>query len=267
VGAATINRKLAALSAFYLHAVRHGVDLGELLVAWQPVGRGGGTWKPFLHHVSKGLVQPRRVISLKVPRKVPRVLTVTEVQSILDACDRLRDRFLFALLYECGIRIGEALGLRHEDLAAAEREITICPRINDNGARSKSRQPRTVPVGGQLLRLYADYLHGEYGDLDSDYVFVNLWGQPRGRALAYPAVYDLVVRLRRRTGIDFDPHWCRHTYATRLLRDGVPVEVVSTLLGHASITTTLSIYGHLSAEDARKVLERAGWFTGREVRL
>jgi site-specific recombinase XerD len=111
------------------------------------------------------------------------------------------------------------------------------------------------------------HLHGEYGDLDSDYVFVNLWGRPHGQPLAYPAVYDLVRRLRRRTGIDFDPHWWRHTAATRLLRDGVPIEVVSTLLGHADITTTLDVYGHLTAEDARRALQAAGWFTGREVQL
>jgi hypothetical protein len=46
---------------------------------------------------------------------------------------------------------------------------------------------------------------------DSDYVFVNLWAHPRGHPLTYTAVYDLVRRLRRKTGIDFDPHWMRHT--------------------------------------------------------
>jgi integrase/recombinase XerD len=50
-------------------------------------------------------------------------------------------------------------------------------------------------------------------------------------------------------------------------RDGVPIEVVSTLLGHADITTTLDVCGHLTAEDARRVLQAAGWFTGREVQL
>ena len=155
----------------------------------------------------------------------------------------------------------------HQDIAAAEREITIVPRANDNGARSKSRQLRTIPVSAELLRLYADYLHAEYDDLDSDYVFVGLFAEPRGHALSYPAVYDLVLRLRSRTGIDFDPHWCRHSLATPMLRDGVPVEVVSKLFARASLATTLSIYGHLSVEDARRALETAGWFTGREVTL
>jgi integrase/recombinase XerD len=264
VAASTINRKLSALAAFYAHQVRHGVDVGELLTTWQLPGRRGG-WKPFLHHISKGKPQPRRTITVKAPKKLPRILTVTEMQSIVDACDRLRDRFLLALLWDSGVRIGEALGLRHADIAAADREVTVVPRINDNGARSKSRDQRTIPVSAELIRLWGDYLHSEYGDLDSDYVFVNLFAEPRGQALSYAAVYELVKRLRRRTGIEFDPHWCRHSAATRMLRDDVPIEVVSTLLGHSSVTTTLSVYGHLSAEDARRALEKAGWFTGREV--
>jgi integrase/recombinase XerD len=263
VAASTINRKLSALAAFYSHQVRHAVDVGELLTTWLPGRRGG--WKPFLHHTSKGKLQPGRAIAAKASKKPPRILTVTEMQSIVDACDRLRDRFLFCLLWDSGVRIGEALGLRHVDVRAAEREVRIVPRVNDNGARSKSRDQRGIPVSGELIKLWADYLHTEYGQLDSDYVFVNLFAEPRGRALSYAAVYDLVTRLRKRTGIEFDPHWCRHSAATRMLRDGVPIEVVSTLLGHCSVTTTLSIYGHLSAEDARRALEKAGWFTGGEV--
>jgi integrase/recombinase XerD len=267
VGASTINRKLSALAAFYSYQARHGVDVGELLTTWQVSGPRRGGWKPFLHHVSKGEPQARRAIAVKAPTKLPRVLTVDEVQTILDACTRLRDRFLFALLHDSGVRVGEALGLRHEDVAAAEREIRIVARVNANRARSKSQRQCGIPVSAGLIRLHGDYMYDEYGDLDSDYVFVNLFAEPIGQALAYPAVYDLVLRLRRRTGIDFDPHWFRHGAATRMLRDGVPIEVVSAVLGHASVTTTTSIYGHLTVEDARKALQAAGWFTGGEVRL
>lgn len=264
VGAVTINRKLSALSAFYAFHARHGVDVGELLTTMAPPGRRGG-WRPFLHHISKGSLQPRRTIAVKTERKLPRVLTVTEMQAILDACNRLRDRFLFALLWDSGMRIGEALGLRHEDIAAAERQVRVCPRVNANRARVKSGRSRVVPVSAELIRLWSDYLAVEYAEVDSDYVFVNLFAAPRGQALTYSAVYDLVRRLRARTGVDFDPHWARHSYATRLLRDGVPIEVVSDLLGHTCITTTSAIYGHLSVEDARRALQAAGWFTGREV--
>ena len=262
VSVSTVNRKLAAVSAFYAHQARNGVGPGDLLAAWRTGGRGG--WKPFLHHVSKGKPYRGRAISLKAPKKLPRILNVAEMQAILDACTRLRDRFFFALLHDSGCRAGEALGLRHEDIAAAEQEITIVARENANGARAKSGG-RTVPAGPELIRLYADYLHEEYGGIDSDYVFVNIWAEPKGQAWSYQAAYNLVLRLRARTGIAFDPHWFRHSAATRWLRDGVPIEVVSALLGHSSVAVTSSVYGHLTAEDARAALEKAGWLTGKEV--
>jgi integrase/recombinase XerD len=262
VSASTINRKLAAVSAFYAHQARNGAEVGDLLAAWRAGGRGG--WKPFLHHVSKGKPYRGRAITLKAPKKLPRILTAAETQAILDACTRLRDRFFFAVMHETGCRVGEVLGLRHEDIAAAECEVTIVARENANGARAKSGG-RTVPVAPELIRLYADYLHEEYGSALSDYVFINIWAEPKGQAWSYQAAYDLVLRLRARTGIAFDPHWFRHSAATRWLRDGVSIEVVSKLLGHSSVTTTSATYGHLTAEDARAALEKAGWFTGREV--
>ena len=102
VTAATVNRKLAAVSAFYAHQARNGAEVGDLLAAWRTGGRGG--WKPFLHHISKGKPYRGRAISLKAPQKLPRILTAAEAQAILDACTRLRDRFFFALLYESGCR-------------------------------------------------------------------------------------------------------------------------------------------------------------------
>ena len=267
--AASVNRKLAALTSFCEFHARHGVSLARLLTTMQPAGhRGSATsYKPFLHHVTKSGPQRRSVIKLKTSRLRPEVLTAAEAQTILDACEHLRDRLLFAVLLDCGVRIGEALGLRHEDMGIAERAVTVMPRPNDNRARAKAGISRIIPASAELMRLYADYLTREYGSLDSDYVFVNLWSRPYGRPWTYAAVYDLVLRLRERTGIDFGPHQYRHTYATWLLRKSAGMETVKELLGHASITTTVDTYGHLTVEDARQALEAAGWFTGREVRL
>ena len=266
---ASVNRKLAALTSFCEFHAHHGVRLAGLLTTMQPAGRRGSatSYKPFLHHISKSGPQPQRTIKLKTSRLRPKVLTAVEVQTILDACDHLRDRLLFALLLDCGVRIGEALGLRHEDMGIADRTVTVMPRPNDNRARAKAGISRMIPASPELMRLYADYLTREYGSLDSDYVFVNLWSQPYGRPSTYAAVYDLVLRLRQRTGIDFEPHQWRHTYATWLLRRGAGMESVKELLGHASISTTIDTYGHLTVEDARQTLEAAGWFTGREVQL
>jgi len=101
-------------------------------------------------------------------------------------------------------------------------------------------------------------MHVEYGMLDSDYVFVNLWAEPIGRPLNYQAVDGLVGRLRARTGIFFTPHMLRHSHATDLIRRGVPIEVVSARLTHASVTTTSEIYVHLQADDVRAELVRSG---------
>ncbi len=249
---------------------RPRVPLATSLGMMTATGRRGSSatsYRPFLQHISQNTPRRRRAITMPAPVSRPEVLTTVQAQAILDACQHLRDRLLFALLLDTGMRIGEALGLRHEDLHLAERHVVVMPRRNDNRARAKGGRPRTIPTSAELMRLYADYLNNEYGVLDSDYVFVNLWGRPHGHPLSYPAVYHLVTRLRRDTGISFGPHLFRHTYTTWLLRKGAGMESVKELLGHASITTTIDTYGHLTIEDARRTLEAAGWFTGQEVQL
>jgi integrase/recombinase XerD len=142
-------------------------------------------------------------------------------------------------LVETGMRIGQALGLRHADVVSRERLIRIVPRTdNANGARAKTRSVHDIPVSTALIRLYSEYLHVESGSLDSDYVFVNLFAEPLGAPLRYQAVDALVGRLRERTGIVFSPHTLRHSHATDLIRRGVPIEVVSKRLTHASVTTS-----------------------------
>ncbi len=71
-----------------------------------------------------------------------------------------------------------------------------------------------MPVSTPLVRLYSEYMHAEYGELDSyldsDYVFVNLWGGRRGIPMSYPTVDKLVARIRARTGVEFTVHMLRH---------------------------------------------------------
>lgn len=259
---ATVNRKLSAVSAFYEFHQRHGVNLGDLLTTWQRRKAHGGSWRPLLAHLGSRPERSRR-IRLRAERRIADTLNSDQIAAIVAACDRLRDRFLFSLLASSGLRVGEALGLRHSDIDAAGRLVSVVPRVNSNRARAKSGG-RQVPVSATVIRLYADYLHGEYGELDCDYVFVNLWSGPRGYPLTYASVYDLVCRLRERTGITFGPHTFRHSYATELLRRNVPVEVVQHLLGHASIATTSDAYAHLKVEDTRRALVAAGWLADRD---
>lgn len=258
---ATVNRHLAAVFGFYDFHARAGVGLAADLVAWRRAGRG--SYKPFLHHVTAGRPVPVRPIKLAVPQRIPGTLTDGQVIALLEACTHLRDRFLLALLAETGMRIGQALGLRHADVVSREKVIRIVPRgDNANGARAKTRRIHHIPVSAALIRLYSEYMHVEYGTIDSDYVFVNLFAGPLGAPLRYQAVQALVNQLRERTGIEFSCHALRHSHATDLIRRGVPIEVVSKRLTHTSVTTTSAAYVHLQADDVRAELIRAGVWPG-----
>ncbi len=261
---ATVNRHLAAVFGFYEHHARFGVDVAASLVTWRRVGRGA--YKPLLHHVTKGRRVPTRPIKLAVPRRAPLTLRADELVAVLAAPERARDRFLLALLAETGMRVGQALGLRHADFVSRAKEVRIVPRDdNANGARAKLREPASIPVTAGLVRAYSDYMHGEFGDIDSDYVFVNLWSGRIGAPMTYSSVHDLVGRIRARTGVEFTLHMLRHTHATELVRSGVAIEVVARLLTHRSSTTTSQTYVHLEVDDVRAALQRAGVWNGEEM--
>jgi integrase/recombinase XerD len=112
--------------------------------------------------VTKGRPIPVRPVKLHVPPRAPRILEAEQIVAILAACEHLRDRFLLSLLAETGMRVGQALGLRHADFVSRKREVHIVPRAgNANGARAKLRSAAVVPVSVPLVRLYSEYMHVE----------------------------------------------------------------------------------------------------------
>jgi integrase/recombinase XerD len=257
---ATVNQYLAAVFGFYDYLARTGVHLAEDLMTWRRAGRRG--YIPFLYHATKGNPIPVRPVKLAVPHQRPKTLAEKDILAIIEACEHLRDRFLFALLAHTGLRVGQALGLRHADVLSRSRELRIVPRAdNTNGARAKIPDVEVIPVSAGLIRLYSEYMHAEYGEVDSDYVFVNLWAEPYGWPLTYNSVNQLVRRLRARTGVDFNVHMLRHSAATEMIRAGVPIEVAARLLTHRSSVTTSQIYVHLLPADLRAELARAGMWT------
>jgi len=181
---ATVNRYLAGVFGFYDHHARTGPGVAAGLVSWRRISRG--SYKPFLHHVTKGRPIPVRPVKLPVPRRAPRTLEPAQIVAILAACEHLRDRFLLSLLAETGMRAGQALGLHHCDFVSRKREVHIVPRAdNANGARAKVRSAAVVPVSAPLVRLYSEYMHAEYGGIDSDYV---LSGCPDNTCCPEPGV-------------------------------------------------------------------------------
>jgi integrase/recombinase XerD len=255
LSARTVNRMLSGVVGFYEFQARRGSTLAKDLVVRTRSGRGG--YKPFLHGIARA--RPRgRAVRLPERQSLPQTLSLEQVAAVIDCQRRLRDRFLFALLASTGMRIGQALGLRHEDVVAWERRVVIRAREDaPRRARSKGGGEGGVPVPAELMRLWNDYMHEEYGDLDCDFVFVNLWGGQVGRPLTYKMVDKIVERTRRRVGFHFTAHRLRHTYATLAYRDGVQLEVIGALLTHRSPHSTL-IYTHPTAEDLRGVLAERG---------
>jgi site-specific recombinase XerD len=255
VSARTVNRMLSGVVGLYEFQARRGSTLAQDLVVKTRSGRGG--YKPFLHGIARS--RPRgRAVRLPERTSLPRTLTLEQVAAVIDVQERLRDRFLFALLASTGMRIGQALGLRHEDVVAWERRIVIRARQDaPRRARSKGGAEGGVPVPAELMRLWNDYMHEEYRDLDCDFVFVNLWGGRVGRPLSYSNVDRIVERTQQKVGFHFTAHLLRHTYATLAYRDGVQLEVIGALLTHRSPHSTL-IYTHPTAEDLRGVLAERG---------
>ncbi|MFK4327010.1 integrase/recombinase XerD [Bacillus sp. RC97] len=217
-------------------------------------GLNGRNFKGILHHINKSKPYQNNILKLKVKKKKLKILSHEDVKKIVDACNTRRDKLIIMIMYEGGLRIGEVLSLRIEDIITWDNEIHITPRNeNENGSYIKQRKERVLHISKEIMSLYTDYLIHEYGDdLNHDYVFINLKDNFFGRPLKYQSVLDLIRRLNKKTGIEFTAHILRHTHATELIRSGWDVSYVQKRLGHANVQTTLNTYVHLSDQDMKK---------------
>ena len=268
----TIATRLRAVTSCYRFHELNGVALGGDLV--RLVRGARPAYQPMLEHLARRRGRGRAMVRVRVPGRVaPPVLTPGQIAAICDACarvdatacgwsGRVRDRLLWALLAETGLRLGEALSLQHRDWHTGRGDtpfVEVVPREgNPHGTRVKGGHYRRVFVSDELDRLYGEYLWQlcEAGadlavpDLDQTPVFVNLAGGRRFAPWRPESGYDLVDRLRRdlagQVPAAWTPHWLRHSHATALLLSGVPVHVVSRRLGHADVQTTLQLYAHVT---------------------
>src|SRR5690606_27520952 len=197
------------------------------------------------------LGQVRRKVSEK--RLVPE-----QVLELVKACQLLRDAFLVVLLYNTGMRIGEALGLRHADIDLTQQTIWVVPRDdNENGARAKSGRLRAIPTHGYVLNMYEDYVtSAEYLDAfesGTQYVFCNVQKGRIGRALTLSYAKKLCFYLTERSGVVFNWHMFRHTHASEAIAQGYSLLEVADRLGHASPQTTADFYRHLFSSEIRKL--------------
>jgi len=223
VAASTLARKVACLRSFYRHLRREGA---------------------IEHDPTAELRGPRK------PQRLPRVLTRDEVAKLLGqprgtAPLPLRDRALLEVMYACGLRASEAVGLELADVDLADG--LLC-------ARGKGSKERIVPIGRQAVVAMLAYCRSGRPVLLGNTVQARLFVNSRGSALTRQGLYKIVQGHARRAGLEerMSPHTLRHTFATHLLAGGCDLRSLQEMLGHADLATT-QVYTHLSAERLKDV--------------
>jgi integrase/recombinase XerD len=224
---ATINRKTACLRSFYRHLRR------EELIADDPTAT---------------LTPPQK------SRKLPQVLSQAEVNKLLDSAAGagaidLRDRALLEVMYGCGLRASEAIGLEIGDVDM--RRGFLRPH-------GKGSKERVVPLGSEAARAIERYLRSGRAELVGEKIERKLFVNFRGGPLTRQGLYKIIQRHAKAVGLDqkMSPHTLRHTFATHLLSGGCDLRSVQEMLGHADVATT-QLYTHLSREKIKEVYFRA----------
>jgi integrase/recombinase XerD len=224
---ATINRKTAALRSFYRHLRR------EELVSEDPTAT---------------LSPPAK------SRKLPQVLSYAEVNRLLDSASgadpiQLRDRALLEVMYGCGLRASEAVGLEVTDLDL--RRGFVRPH-------GKGSKERMVPVGREAASAVTRYLRSGRPELVGTKPEGKLFVNFRGGPLTRQGLYKIIQRHAKAAGLEgkMSPHTLRHTFATHLLSGGCDLRSVQEMLGHADVSTT-QLYTHLSGERIKEVYFKA----------
>lgn len=187
----------------------------------------------------------------KLPRKLPEVLTIEEIDRVLEANDMgnslgLRNRAMLELMYSSGLRVSELVNLEQNNIYEKEGIIRVF---------GKGSKERLVPLGASALTYISLYKNDTRNHMtakagDEDILFLNR----RGKRLTRNMVFVIVKDLTEKAGINkkISPHTFRHSFATHLLEGGADLRAVQEMLGHESITTT-EIYLHLDRDYLKEV--------------
>jgi integrase/recombinase XerD len=221
--ASSVARALAAVRSFHRFLLREGEVVSDPAAA---------------------VVRPR------VPRTLPRPLSVDEVERILDApaggdVAAMRDRAILETLYGAGLRVSELVGLDVDDVDLEEGSVRVL---------GKGSKERLVPIGRHAREALSVYLTSARPALDHGRARGALFLNARGGRLTRQGATVILKRCAARAGIRkrVSPHTLRHSFATHLLEGGADVRVVQELLGHASVATT-QIYTLVTEQHLRDV--------------
>jgi integrase/recombinase XerD len=188
--------------------------------------------------------------SPKLPRALPKTLTETDVEHLLDSADintplGLRDRAMLETLYATGLRVSELVGLK-----------LIAVNLSDGVLRvtGKGNKDRLVPLGEEAVLWLTRYLADARPLLMAKHLSDAMFVTPRGKGMTRQGFWYLLKRRARAAGITrpLSPHTLRHAFATHLLNHGADLRVVQMLLGHSDISTT-QIYTHVARERLKQL--------------
>lgn len=191
-------------------------------------------------------------------RGLPHALSIEDVERVLHAASigdtpaALRDRALLEVLYGCGARVSEAIGLDLDDLELDPSQASV--RLFGKGSKV-----RIVPVGSYAVQAVQAYVvRARPGFAGAGPGTPALFLNQRGGRLSRQSAFTTIRAAARRAGVvtAISPHTMRHSFATHLLSGGADIRVVQELLGHASVTTT-QIYTHVSTAHLREVYAQA----------
>ena len=183
----------------------------------------------------------------KIGRYLPEVLSVEEVEAIMDSVDTtsltgIRDRAILEVLYGCGLRVGEVTTLKISDLYLDEGFVRVI---------GKGNKQRIVPIGEIASEAVKEYLSQRPSSDEGydDFIFLNRFGKPLSRV----SVFNMVKNQAMAAGVhkEISPHTFRHSFATHLIENGADLRVVQEMLGHESILTT-EIYTHIESSTWHK---------------
>ncbi len=259
-GARRINGVLTAVRAMVVHAVAEGQASGHLV--------------PLLYELADDLDLPeaardsdgrmswrmRARHRLGEPERPVQRASDADIVALLRACCSARDRLIVLLLARAGLRRGELCGLRRSDVhLLADSGALGCqvPRAhlhvrrrqnNPNGAWSKSRRQRVMPLDFLVVQAFDTYVLERAGvpqAAGSDFVVVNLFRAPLGAPMRPDAIGELLAAASRRAGLTppVRPHQLRHAFGSNVADAGVGIDVVAELLGHAAVSSS-QVYIH-----------------------
>lgn len=256
----TINAIIDTVVAFYDYLLRHEEmenRLSEMLVKF--VRDPGRNYRSFLHGIAENRMVKSHILKLPVPRMKIRTISREDAAALLDACTNTRDYLLLYLLFETGMRIGEALSLWLEDFDMTGLTVTLHDRGElENLAEIKTvSSPRRLDCTQELMDLFSGYVC-EYhsSDVRTNHVFLKLRGGNAGKAMDYVDVDNLFRTLRKKTGISVTPHTFRHTSLSLLYSAGWEPEMLRQRAGHKNIYTTLDTYVHPSDEEVAEAFHK-----------